>query len=116
MFIRIIGTPPGEAPEEVRREWVGLELPLAAGETGARVVPSAGVLSGPRSFLAALGRMLRGRFTRRRGYAVEVAAAVAALEHVHPDAAAWWRSNAEGLVKCSWQPAQWHSAVPVQER
>jgi len=26
--IKIIATPPGQAPEEVRREWVGLTIPL----------------------------------------------------------------------------------------
>src|SRR5258708_2466637 len=34
VFVRIIATPTGEPPEEVRRAWIGLELPLAAGETG----------------------------------------------------------------------------------
>ena len=33
MGIRIIAVPPGEAPEEIRRAWVGLVLPLAFGES-----------------------------------------------------------------------------------
>jgi hypothetical protein len=52
IFIRIIATPSGEASEEVRRAWIGLELPLAAGETGPRTVSIGGVLTGlpwPRS-------------------------------------------------------------------
>ena len=32
--IKIITTPPGQAPEEVRQEWVGLIIPLAEQETG----------------------------------------------------------------------------------
>ncbi|OGG69894.1 hypothetical protein A3I99_00865 [Candidatus Kaiserbacteria bacterium RIFCSPLOWO2_02_FULL_45_11b] len=32
--IKIIATPPGQAPEEVRREWVGLTIPLPQQETG----------------------------------------------------------------------------------
>lgn len=32
--IRIIAIPPGQAPEEVRQEWVGLVIPLAPQETG----------------------------------------------------------------------------------
>ena len=28
-FIKIVSVPSGEAPEWVRKEWVGLELPLA---------------------------------------------------------------------------------------
>jgi len=93
--IRIVAVPAGEAPQWVREKWVGIELPLALRQ--AHNVHTFGVLSGPRSFLAALWRLLTGRSTRRRGYAVEVAAAMAALERVHPDAAAWWRTNAPHL-------------------
>jgi hypothetical protein len=95
--IRVIAVPAGEAPQWVREKWVGVELPLAL--RSAHDFRTFGVLSGPRSFLAALSRMLTGRFTRRRGYAVEVAAAVAALERVHPDAAVWWRTNAAHLFR-----------------
>jgi hypothetical protein len=93
--IRIVAVPMGEAPQWVREKWVGLELPLALGN--ARNVHTFGILTGPRGFLAALWRVLTGHSTRRRGYAVEVAAAMAALERVHPDAAAWWRTNASHL-------------------
>lgn len=31
--IKIIATPPGQAPEEVRKEWVGLTIPLPQQET-----------------------------------------------------------------------------------
>ncbi|HEY7315037.1 MAG TPA: hypothetical protein VH643_37170 [Gemmataceae bacterium] len=55
MFVRIIATPPGEAPEEIRQAWLGLELPLAAGETGPHNVPTGGVLSGPAPSSASCG-------------------------------------------------------------
>lgn len=96
--IRVVAVPAGEAPQWVHEKWVGVELPLAL--RSAHEFRTFGVLSGPRSFLAALGRLLTGRFTRRRDYAVEVAAAVAALERVHPDAAAWW-TNAAHLFRRS---------------
>ena len=32
--IKIIATPPGQAPEEVRQQWVGLTIPLAQQEKG----------------------------------------------------------------------------------
>ncbi len=32
--IKIIATPPGQAPEEVRQQWVGLTIPLATQEKG----------------------------------------------------------------------------------
>lgn len=38
--IRIVRTPNGEAPESVRRAWVGLELPLAGGQTDPRRLES----------------------------------------------------------------------------
>ncbi|MCX6797093.1 MAG: hypothetical protein NTX98_01280 [Candidatus Doudnabacteria bacterium] len=34
--IRIVKTPPGEMLEEVRRQWVGIEIPLAAFDDKAR--------------------------------------------------------------------------------
>ena len=93
--IRVTAVPAGEAPPWVREKWVGLELPLAV--RNARDFHTFGILTGPRSFRAALWRLLTGHSTRRRGYAVEVAAAMAVLERVHPEAAAWWRTNAPHL-------------------
>src|SRR5947199_83534 len=67
MDIRIIDVPPGEAPEWVRRAWVGLVLPLAPGEYGPRVLAAAGVLTGPRGCAAALAQLLMGRVKWRTG-------------------------------------------------
>jgi hypothetical protein len=93
--IRIVAVPMGEAPRWVREKWVGLELPLLVGS--AHNVHTFGVLSGPRGFFSALWRLVTGHSTRRRGYAVEVDAAMSVLERAHPDAAAWWRTNAPHL-------------------
>ena len=60
--IRIVAVPAGEAPQWVRETWVGIELPLALRQ--AHNVHTFGVLSGPRSFLAALWRLLT--VTRKR--------------------------------------------------
>jgi hypothetical protein len=83
--LRILGTPPGEAPEEIRRAWVGIELPLRHGETEPSRLPTLGVLSeqGPEM---------------TTGYAVDGRAAVAALASRSPEAAAWWRENAPHVV------------------
>jgi hypothetical protein len=48
-YIRIIATPPGEAPLWVREKWIGLELPLVDGDSAAQEVFTSGVLSGPRN-------------------------------------------------------------------
>jgi len=92
-FIRIVRTPPGEAPLWVREKWVGLELPLASGDYGPRHAYTSGVLSGPRNRLIALVRLLLGRLPYQSGYAVEAVTAVAILANVAPDAASWWRQN-----------------------
>jgi hypothetical protein len=91
--IRIIAIPPGEAPQWVREQWVGLELPLAQQSRRARSRSVFGVLSGPRGLLARLLAILTGRASRESGYAVRVSDAVAVLESKSPEAAAWWRTN-----------------------
>jgi hypothetical protein len=84
--VRIIATPPGEAPEAVRRAWIGLQLPLAPGESNTpRVLPLAGVLSGQEGEPVV-------------GYVVEGKAAVAALEFHDSAAARWWRENVPGAT------------------
>jgi hypothetical protein len=91
--IRIIAIPPGEAPQWVREQWVGLELPLAQRSRRARPRRVFGVLSGPRGLLARWLAILGGRASRESGYAVPVLDAVAVLESKSPEAAAWWRTN-----------------------
>jgi len=80
--IRIIGIPPGEAPLGVREKWVGLELPLQPGRTGAYQLPCVGVLSKKDN---------RGPVI---GYLVAADEAVRILESKAPDAASWWRAHA----------------------
>lgn len=50
MQIRMVG----EAPFDIRKAWVGLVLPLAPGETGARCLPTVGVYTAPRTYLGYL--------------------------------------------------------------
>jgi hypothetical protein len=102
VFVRIIATPPGEAPEEVRRAWVGLELPLAAGETGPRTLPIGGVFTGPRTFLGKLFKLLTGQRQYAHGYAIEAPQALVLLAEKAPWAAQWWRKH----VPHCWQPGQ----------
>jgi hypothetical protein len=83
--LRIIGTPPGEAPEEIRRAWVGVELPLRRSETVPGTHLTEGVLS-------------RGDLVSAAGYAVDGRAAVKALASHAPEAAAWWRKYAPHVL------------------
>jgi len=99
--VRIIAVPPGDAPAWVREQWVGLELPLAQGSTAASRGRTAGVLSGPKSFLGVLATLLRGGYQQRSGFKVNVMQALAVLDLRSPEAAQWWRTNAPHLVKPS---------------
>jgi hypothetical protein len=78
-------TPPGEAPEHIRRAWVGLTLPLARAEMEPRALRTVGVLSHQDSEMTV-------------GYAVDGRKAVRFLASHEPEAAAWWRENAPHVL------------------
>ena len=97
--IRIVATPPGQAPLWVREKWVGLELPLAAHYGRHTRFLSSGVLDGSPTFLGFLGRLLHGRVSVAKGFAVEIGQAIAILDAKHPDAANWWRANTSDAIR-----------------
>jgi hypothetical protein len=97
-FIRIISTPPGEAPEDIRRAWVGVRIPLPLFRERAGDYLSAGVITGPKSFFELLLALFTGQLRKRHGYAVAVVEALMALEASHPAAAKWWRENAPQVL------------------
>jgi hypothetical protein len=99
MKIRIKSTPPGEAPEHIRNEWVGLEIPVPARYTGRRKGLGFGVLSGPKSRLGAFLAVLFGRANRETGYIVEAQVAVNLLAARSPEAATWWRENTPRFIE-----------------
>jgi len=96
-YIRIVRTPPGEAPVWVREKWIGLELPLASGDDGPTEAVTSGVLSGPRNRLIALVWALLGRLQHQRGYAVDAMTAMRILQKTAADAATWWSENVPRL-------------------
>ena len=77
MHIRIISRPSGEAPERVRDNWIGCELPFVG------VMDGAGVFS----------RMRGGS-----GYAVLYSEAIEELRKRNPEAAFYW----QGLWQNHW--------------
>lgn len=97
MRVRIIGVPPGEAPEEIRVCWVGLALPLLVGIAAPCRVYAHGVLSGPTTWLEHWWRVLTGRSRRRMQYIVPFRQAMRILEKESPEAARWWRENTPQL-------------------
>lgn len=98
MQIRIISTPPGEAPEAVRKAWVGLVLPVPDKYARIKAPPTAGVLSGPKGLFGTLLALFRGQIKFAPGYVVVAATAVEILDRHAPEAAAWWRQNAASTI------------------
>jgi hypothetical protein len=82
----------------VREKWGGLELPLLRWRS-ARTFIGFGAVSGPRTCLAQLWALLRGRSQRVYGFAVDASRAVDTLDRASPEAAAWWRENAAELIQ-----------------
>ena len=96
--MRITQTPPGEAPLDVRKAWVGLVLPLRRGETGPRRILTAGVVTGPRSRFGFFLALLLRRFQPVVGFLIDAATSVEILAEHDASAAAWWRDNAPSSV------------------
>jgi len=92
VHIRILATPAGEAPEDVRQAWVGLEIPLSPGETKARRIPAVEVLS--------------NQPARSQAYFLVPAFwAIARLEAADARAAAWWKENVPKVLVPGYQLA-----------
>ena len=103
--IRIIATPPGEAPEHIREAWIGTEIPLFSQRDDGRINSVGdGVLTGPRTHFGAFWAWAwaRGKTAKESGYVVSGRAAIAELEVHRPDAAAWWRENVPRASKMGW--------------
>lgn len=86
--VRITAVPPGEAPEWVRRAWVGVELPTLNREP--KPLPAWQVST-------------RRSAGSPSGFAVSGAAAVKAVAAVNPDAGEWWRANAAEVLRPGYQ-------------
>ncbi|WHI46103.1 hypothetical protein [Microbulbifer sp. VAAF005] len=91
MKVRIVEVPQGEAPLEIRKSWVGIELPLA--KEGLQNCRTVGVVSGPKTILGQLWKLLSGNTQGEIGYLVEGCVAINLLNESNPDAAKWWSEN-----------------------
>lgn len=77
--IEIIDVPAGQAPDWVRRAWVGLVLPLDP----LNPFVDGGFCKG----------VMDGAYVSDGGYAVDAVSVVEILEQKSPEAAEWWRTN-----------------------
>jgi len=91
--IEIVAIPEGEAPLWVRQSWLGIRMPLL--KSGIRKTHTSGVLTGPKTFLKALGAILIKKTSLQEGYLVRSAVAIRELEKHNIKAAEWWRNNTD---------------------
>jgi len=85
--IRIVATPPGEAPPAIRAAWIGCVLPLAAGTDS------------PEFGGASRGVVSRRSVKAFAGYGVPAREALSILEQHDAAAAQWWREHAPRLLE-----------------
>ena len=85
--VRIVATPGGEAPLNIREAWVGLTLPLAY--PNPHTVETTGALSLTRQ-------------PPRVGYLVEGRQALNILAGKAPQAARWWLEQASHVVEAGY--------------
>ncbi len=98
MEVRVIAVPPGEAPEHIRRAWLGLVLPLAPWAPGPVEGAECDGPTKPVGVFATLARLLTGRYPGGLYYVTSVDAALAVLERASPGASAWWLENTPHLI------------------
>lgn len=83
MKIRIIAVPPGQAPQRIREQWVGVEIPVIEQPPPGQQFGVLGGKPDPRN---------------ARGYLVGTDEAIQALSKKSSEAAAWWRAWREETV------------------
>lgn len=102
--IRVVATPPGEAPDDVREAWIGMVLPLVPGHLRPIRMPQFGVVTGPKTpLMMRLAAFLGFWKAHPATYPVYARTALRLLADHAPIAEAWWRTNAphmyrEGIV------------------
>ena len=114
-WIRIIATPPGEAPPEIRAAWIGCVLLLLEGrEAPERGGEVSGVSSGRPE-------------DHGMGYVVPAREAILALERRDAKAAKWWRRHTPHMLEpgrnfiftaaaCELMPEGWQPEPPGAAR
>lgn len=102
--IRIITTPPGEAPVHIREAWIGVTLPLAEmPHPQPNYWRTAGVLRKNHGWLARLKSLFAGPLVEQpiASYVVSVLAAMEALRPHSPSAMDWWERHTPHLMNSS---------------
>ena len=93
--VKIVATPPGEAPKRIRDAWIGVVLPIKGDRPNKRL--GYGVKSGLTIWFVI--KVFLGWVKPIQGYSVDAAKAVDILSQTAPDAAQWWRKNASNALE-----------------
>ena len=80
-FVRITSVPEGEAPESIRRAWLGLVLPVWTTTDGRDGIIQTGVISGK-------------SVPPLKGYVVYSSDAIEILGRTNREAQSWWETHA----------------------
>lgn len=86
-WVRIVRPPSGDAPEWVRKAWLGMALPQSLHVSKAEQQSSPTLMSKVRGFFGG---------GQRPGHDVDTQVALGLLEHHASEAAQWWRSRPIG--------------------
>ena len=97
--LKITSVPPGEAPDWVREQWVGLALPLDLGHERSFELSTGGVLTHPTTRLGWIMARLLGRVRTHTGYLVQSSPAIELLSQSSPAAANWWHLNVPEMTQ-----------------
>ncbi len=100
--IRIVSVPPGQAPRWVRREWVGLELPIKGVPVSKNLIQAGVNFFKAKELIKTI--TTEGTIQKRAslkkfkpkntdGYTVNTKTAMTILAEKSPAAAEWWREN-----------------------
>ena len=90
--IKIIDTPPGKAPEEIRKKWVGLVLPVAAQEHSQAYMQV--LLTKPKCYLGIFVASRDEDFLTNGAFFVSGPEAIGVLSIASGSTAKWWCQNA----------------------
>lgn len=94
--VLVVREPNSEAPADVRKAWVGVEVPLHA--PGLFRTKSFPLGKRPKNRFVRWIRVRLGMVERKVGYLVSAEVAIAALSKKDPGAARWYRENVPELL------------------
>jgi len=101
--IKIYKVPPGEAPLEIRKSWIGVSLPVSDNGILKKRTGFGVISKPPLSRTQSIVSIFRKDRVRWKSYEVNAVDAISALEEFNPKAAAWWKEHVSYLLELDGQ-------------